>query len=38
MFLSVFDIAIAVVVIVWKKLFYKKIFLVEVGLKKYVFG
>ena len=31
---SVFGIAVAVVVVVWKKLFYKKVLLVEVGLKK----
>jgi hypothetical protein len=29
---------VAVVVVVWKKLFYKKVFLVEVGLEKYMFG
>jgi len=34
----VFGIAIAVMVVVLKKLFYKKILLVEVGLEKYMFG
>ena len=34
----VFGIAIAVVVVVWKKLFYKKVLLVEVDLEKYMFG
>jgi hypothetical protein len=31
---NVFGIAVAVVVVVLKKLFYKKVLLVEIGLKK----
>jgi hypothetical protein len=34
----VFDIVVAFMVMVWKKLFYKKKLLVEVGLIKYMFG
>ena len=36
--MSVFGIAVAVMVVILKKLFYKKILLVEVGLEKYMFG
>jgi hypothetical protein len=34
----VFGIEVVVVVMVLKKLFYKKVLLVEVGLEKYIFG
>jgi hypothetical protein len=34
----VFGIEVVVVVVVFKKLFYKKVLLVEVGLEKYMFG
>jgi len=35
---SMFGIVVAVVIVVWKKLFLLKVLLVEVGLEKYMFG